>query len=349
MNIDNVVLVRAMSYIPLNGELIPSCEAKTLRPDKQLEFTHYIKRKIYKEIVEHVEQPLTVTEKEQLTDKIMEKYKVLIPEHYTSTLSFALNGMVPDDMHNCFSNMPVAVIDPLKNHLDADFVNIDAIDTTTKGRMSVSQDAIMVINEQVFNSLDLETKENLMANYKIETFNGSIREAVDSTLKKYCYPSLPLVQDIPNKNIGECEERDSLIEFENTFAQSIGASRLSLQTLYNDPTITAGVDGKAREKVAGDFPLANEVYDYHKKQLYNFMIMKAESLNINLSDAEKYYLFTRFQEGQDALEHITDELINAYGGINGFQEFIAEYNNYAIANLITPAEIIALNNEARNR
>ena len=112
MNIDNVVLVRAMSYVPLNGELIPSCDAKTLRPDQQLEFTHYIKRKIRQEIVEHVEQPLTITEKEALIDKIMEKYRILIPEHYTSTLSFALNGMVPDDRNNNFRNMCVAVLEP---------------------------------------------------------------------------------------------------------------------------------------------------------------------------------------------------------------------------------------------
>ena len=44
MNIDNVVLVRAMNNVPLNGELVPSCEGKRLVNDNQSDFYHTIQK-----------------------------------------------------------------------------------------------------------------------------------------------------------------------------------------------------------------------------------------------------------------------------------------------------------------
>ena len=346
MNIDNVVLVRVSNQLPINGELIPSCEGKVLKPDEKLEFTHYIGRIIRREI-DKIEKPLTIEEKELLHKQIMEKYRVYTAKNYTSTLSFSLNGMVPDDLNNNFTNKCVAVIDPIKHHVDADFVNVDAIDTTIVGRLKLSEEAILVINEQLFNSLDIATKENLIANYKIELFNSNLREAVDATLKKYNYPSIPLIQSKNENNIGDCAEKMSLVEFENSFAQTVGASRLLLQDLYTNPIYYNDIDRNAHEKVANYNELSNTVLEYHKNQLYNFMIMKAESLNIEISEDEKVYLFYNCSATEEIMEDLINKLINAYGGINNFQVFIAEYNKYAAENYLTPADIIALNGEAR--
>ena len=77
---------------------------------------------------------------------------------YTSTLSFSLNGLVPDDMNNKFSDMLVAVIDPIKYHQNEDYVNIDAIDTTIKGSIKTSEEAILVIEQNYFLGLTEEEK-----------------------------------------------------------------------------------------------------------------------------------------------------------------------------------------------
>ena len=42
MNIDNVVLVRAMNNLPLNGELILSYEGQRLVTDNKSEFYYFI-------------------------------------------------------------------------------------------------------------------------------------------------------------------------------------------------------------------------------------------------------------------------------------------------------------------
>ena len=38
MDINNVVLVRVMNHLPLNGELIPSCESERLIYDEKSDF-----------------------------------------------------------------------------------------------------------------------------------------------------------------------------------------------------------------------------------------------------------------------------------------------------------------------
>ena len=256
--------------------------------------------------------------------------------------------MVPDDINNNFTNMKIAVLEPLRNQTNADFVTIDAIDTTVKGRMRVSDEAILVIEQSLFANLSQEEQENLMSNFKIQLFEGELRDAVDNTLRDNNYPVLPLIQKREMKNIGECPQRESMIAFETQFAETVGASRLSLQNLtfmYGGGT---GVDQIAHDKISEEYPNNLIVQSHYKNQLYGFLISKAESFGIEVTDEERYYLFTDYSAGTDAMKRITANLIKAYGGLENFQGFIQEYNQHVRDNYLTNQQIVGMVND-RNK
>ena len=352
MNLDNVALVRVMSHLPLNGEIIPSCEGQRLEYEKTSDFQSYIRKRVQKELeqklgrnlVLYVDSPDAI-----LLEETMKDYLVFKGAFYTSTLSFSLNGIVPDDNTSEFSKQPLAVIDPIKNHTDKIFINIEAIDTTIVGKIKVSKEAILVINAVYYESLSDEEKINLNSNYKLELFNGSLNEAIDSTLKKYNYPSLPLKQKNEMQNIDECPERESMINFMDNFAESVTASRLTQQKIRQLVSFYNEGDKIANEVLVGDFYKNQTVEEYYKNQLYQFLIEKSESLGISVTDDEKFYIFTTYSNGEEAMERITGELINAYGGIEKFKSFISEYNDYCIDNYLTNEQIISLNNEGRKK
>lgn len=131
--------------MPLNGELIPSCEGKRLVNDKKSDF-HYFMRKCIRDNLEHqLGRDLVLFEESpdyQLMENMMKDYYALTGGYYTTTLSFALNGLVPDDINNKFTDMKTAVLEPIKNQINADFITIETIDTTIKGKIKISNEAI---------------------------------------------------------------------------------------------------------------------------------------------------------------------------------------------------------------
>jgi len=352
MNIDNVVMVRVMTHLPLNGELVPSYEGKRLVYDQKSEFYFFMQKQIEKELESRIGRPLNIyfgSEDAKLRDDLMQIYTPLTGDYYTTTLSFSLNGMVPDDINNKFSDMNIAVIDPIKNHLNENFVSIDAIDTTIKDRISVSKDAILLIENKLFSSLSDDIKINLKNHFKIKLFEGKLREAVDNTLKENNYPVLPLVQKREMNNIEECPERESMLLFENQFAESVNASRQSLQNLtfsYSELG-TSKADRLAHDKLKEEFPNTLKIEEYYRNQLYEFLLSKAENFGIEVTDKEKYYLFTDFKEGEEVMKKITSSLIEKIGGINEFKNLIQEYNQYLIDNYLTNKQIISLSNSKK--
>ena len=197
MNIEEVVLVRARNKLPIEGELIPSCEGVYLKFDTLGAFPSTIRNIVKRDLENKLGRPLVLfaeSEDAILLDKEMEKFYPYTSS-YTSTLSFSLNGLVPDDINNKFSEMKCAVIEPIKYHTDADYLNVSVIDTTTKGRMALSNEAILVCDEATFRSYSKEQQEFLLGRYHVELFTGSLKEAVNNTLRKYNYPVLELNQN----------------------------------------------------------------------------------------------------------------------------------------------------------
>lgn len=340
MNLENVVLVRAMNHLPLNGELVPSCEGKYLKPDGSSDFAFIMRDIVRKELEKELGRPLNLyfeSEDEKLLNNIMNSLQTYTSD-YTSTLSFSLNGLVPDDMNNTFSTMKIAVLEPLKNHTDAEFLSVDVIDTTIKGKVQTSG-AVLLIDGVLFESLDAETKNNLLSNYLVELFTGSLKEAVKATLVKHGYPALDYNQKREDKYIVDCPEKESMIEFQDAFAASVNASRLRLAQLYMEPFLS-GVDLEAGEKAKADFYKGLDVEAYYKNKLYEFLVAKGEAAGVLLDDEEKFYLFSEYSNSREVIEKLVKSLIQVYGGLEAFKMLIQEYNQELVNNYLTGEQII---------
>ena len=352
MNIDNVVMVRAMNYVPLNGELIPSCEGRRLVPDQKSDFCYLIRDIVRGNLEKQLERPLNLyfeSPDSILIESMMKDYYVLTGDYYTTTLSFALNGLVPNDRNNRFDDMKMAVLEPIKNQMYANFVTIETIDTTIKGRIKTSDEAILVIEQAFFNGLPIEIQNNLKEHYQIKIFNSSLKEAIEGVLKEKGYPVLPLIQAKKSKNIEDCPEKESMLAFEDLFSTSVKASRLSLQQLTFSYHAGDEVDAIAHEKLAEEFDNTLIVENYYKKQLYEFMLQKCEMFGIEVNEEDRFYLFTEYGRSQEVMADIVGKLINAYGGLEQFKQFINDYNYYVANNYMTNEQIVSAEKANKTR
>ena len=351
MNIDNVVMVRATNTLPLNGELIPCCEGFKLVNDRKSEFFYFMYDCVKEELQKRLGRELDLYDPadEQLADNTVNYYSRLTGDYYTTTLSFSLNGLVPDDNHNKFSDKKMAVLEPIKNQTNADFVTVETIDVTTKGRMKLSDEAMLVIENQFFSKLSPEIQENLAANFKLRKFDGKLKTAIEETLKENGFPVLQLIQEREKENIEDCPEKESMLDFEDKFSKMVGASRQRLHYLTYMYAGGNEFDKLAHDKISEEHSNTLIVEQYYNNQFYEFMINKAETLGIQVNDKDKHYLYTDLPEGTDAMKRITTSLIEAYGGLENFSEFLNEYNQYAQENYLTNKEIISLESNKRQK
>lgn len=342
MNLDDVVLVRATrKHLPLDGELRPSCYGRYLKKRDISDYNNIIFRKIKEYQKEKYGKEYKLWEEDDRKEfsEIVDSY-LPFTSSYTSTLSFSLNGLVPDDMNNFFSDYKVAVLDPLKFHMDdTDFVNFNVIDTTTKGIMKVSSNAILLIDKVLFESLSDEIKNNLNNNYKVEIFEGNLKDAISFTLKKYGYPSLPLVQRVEENYIEDCPEKQDMINIQSQVANYLGVSTLRLFDLYTSSSLS-GVNQQSQDKIADELENTHKVKKYYRDLFYSFLEEKARLYGMNLDEQEKFYLYSKYSNSKIVLSKMLDYIISSCGGLVSFKKIIAEFNDYILNNYLTNDEIV---------
>ena len=125
-------------------------------------------------------------------------------------------------------------------------------------------------------------------------FESNLKEAVSNTLRENDYPVLPLVQKKEKDNIEDCPEKEGMLDFEDKFSAAVGASRLRLQQLTFMYGAGTGVDEIAHDKLKEEHANTLKVAEYYKNQLYEFIINKVFNLGIEISDEDRFYLFTNY-------------------------------------------------------
>ena len=341
LDLNNAMLTRAYkNYIPQNKVLKPSCEEKYLNYEITSDYKDVIRKIFIKEYEKKHKKVLNIWNDDD--HKIInEGIKFLLPlsSTYVSTLSFSINGLVHDDTNNFFSSYNVCILEPLKYHLNDNFLNFNVNDTTIKGSITLSDEAMILINKEYYNTLTKEEKENLRQIYKIYIFEGPLKEAVNKVLQENNYPSLNLINQKKSKYIEDSEVKESALEFINSFAKENHLSKLRLFDIYTSPFLENEADITAASKVKDEAQLIYEIKIYYRNKFYEYLLDLVTLYGLDLNDTEKYYLMSKYANSKKVLEKIVTYLVEKLG-FDKYQEIIEKYNKHIIENYESNEKII---------
>ena len=217
MDIKNIALVRATNIIPFDGIVHPISEVAYLKKERGTAFAYAMNDLLKKLSKINIEGYWTKTEDEQMemdrrNKEVLEGY-LPYNSDYNSMVLWSLNGLVPDDMNNTFSNKTCAVIESLEDQIDSsEIISLVPTDTAIKGNVKLSKQAIILISKDRYESLSQEEKEQLdSSDLTVQTFDTDLQGAVGTVLeesKRYTSEKLSLTR--ANKGYYESETSEDL-------------------------------------------------------------------------------------------------------------------------------------------
>lgn len=302
MNIKNIALVRATNVVPLDGEVLPICQSKYIAKSEDNDFAYYLGKVLRKE-----------KEYDLLNEEDGARYhkdiKEILPYScdYNSTINFSLNGIVPDDINNTFSDKDCAIIESLEAQIGkAEFVTLVPTDTTIKGKITLSNESILLIRNSKYDKLTIEEKEKLNQNMNIKIFDGDLKEATKNALLetgKYT-PEEVSIRNIhggyvPSETSEETKEAIQKVAEENNIEQ---------KPYYNT--------GMAQN----DLKYANMVEKYYQDQFFKFMFDNME-IDKELATNLTYYENTPGQYIEQFVEKIEEM------GLTNYAEIVKKFNS----------------------
>jgi len=354
MNIENIAVVRATNDIPFDGVLNPLSNVPYLCKNISGEFEASISKWL-EELKITPEQDYSKIFEDNYYDNYVhecaETLKDYIPyvSDYNSLILFSLNGICPDDNTNghggnIFSNKKCAVIDSLAYHIEK-AVSIVPTDTAIKGDVELSEEAIILIEEEIFDNLTEEQKIMLSGlKLNIKLFKGSLKDAIKKELQqsgKYIPEELSLSSS--SGGFIESETSEMQKEFINKIAHIYGLSKLKY---YNLITSRDGTDIPKYDEVKDEYSKAFKVKDYYIEKFLT------ELLNtINAPEEMKQQLH-RNLHNRIYMEQIV-ELLKPFG-IENYKIFVDQYNKnlefqQVNGTLLTPEQIVndSINNNLK--
>lgn len=345
MNIDSIAIVRATNFIPFDGIIKPLSNAPYLTKDLGSHFSNYLSDLLKDLEITPKYDPTRLFEKDYYDKLVKENGKIVkdyLPyvSDYNSIVLFAINSICPDDNengfgNNTFSNKRCAIIEPLKPHIEQ-VISLHPTDTSIKGNVHLSNDAIILIEEDALKNLSSEEKSMLASlNLTIRTFKGSLKTAVFETLKnsnKYFAETLSLSSE--NDGIIPSETSDQLKQILKDITHKLGITQTKFFHLVqaNDKTLPK------YEEFKDEFKNALIVKDYYIKIFLEKLLIH---INAPQELQNKIDLIIKYP---NQYMPVVINLIKQFG-IKNYKEFVDNYNNelkiqQANGNLPTPNQII---------
>ena len=312
MNVENIALVRATNVIPFDGRVLPISESRYLKKDMHSE----VSRTIGDLLKKQKEYNLWNEEEYEIyKNDLME----LIPysSDYNSMVLFSLNGIVPDDQNNTFSNKICAIIEDMSSQIEkAEFISLAVTDTAIKGTVELSESSIILIQEDSYNELSQEEKDLLKSsNTNIKTFKGEITEAVEQTLsesERYKPEVLGLTRSyngyLPSKTSEETIQTIRQIAEERGISQDLHFNILTHQTDNQDKLIS----------VRDEFDNYNKVTNFYENEFFRYLFDK-----VNIDEKLQYKLLN-FGNAKPYLEEFSAKIEEF--GIDNYKQIVQEYN-----------------------
>lgn len=346
MNINNIAIVRAMDadLIPFDGTIHPISDVPYIKKNINSNLASEIKRLLEKEGVfppmdwEKFGDVDYMNNRNSIINNIVSNY-IPYSSSYNSMVLFALNGLVPDDSergfgNNTFSNKPCAVIDGLSEQINQ-VVSLVPTDTALKGTVTLSDNAIILIKEEVYEALPIDKKDQLKnLNCQFKTFNGDLKNAVSEYLKnsnRFVLENLTLTKEhgwiLPSETSELTKKTINQIANDRNIAQD-----LHLDILFHK---TDNMD--KLQSVKDDYENYFIVNEYYMRQFFAYLFKR-----INIDDYLKYNLLNK-----PLNETYTEELVEQIKdlGIEKYKKIVEEYNlgleKMKLENLLpTPNQIV---------
>ena len=319
MNVENIALVRATNIIPTDGVVRPVSEVPYLQKEKGTAFSFAVndllrRKGLFKEI--DWTNPDEIATINNENNGILNQYMPYSSD-YNSMVLWSLNGLVPDDMNNIFSNKPCAIIESLSEQIDqSQIVSLVPTDTAIKGSVSLSSKASILISKEKYDSLSPEEKTQIEElDINITIFEGDLKEAVDNELDKdgkYTAETLSLRREDEGY-----VQSDTSDEVRDT-VDSIAAERNIPQVLHWN-VITGQNDELDRLKsVENEFKNGVVVREFYKNVFFEYLFSKMDIDNSVKSDAMYY------PESDQYMQSLCEEIDRI--GIDKYKSIVEEYN-----------------------
>lgn len=353
MNINNIAIVRATNIIPFDGIIRAISNTGYLCKSLGGEFSSTISS-LLEELKILPEQDYTkIYIDEDYYDNYIKICSSITKEYlpytsdYNSIVLFSLNGICPDDnehgfANNTFSNKNCAIIEPLKYHID-DVISLVPTDTSVKGDVYLSSEAIILIEDTVFQNLTSEEK-NKLQNFNVKIFKGNLKDAIKETLKetgKYTAEDLSLSQS--TGGIKDSPTSDELKECINIVIKEYNLSNLKY---YNLITARNDLDIPKYDMVKDEYHNAVVVYEYYiEKFLQELLDYFSAPDNLKIRLHSSLYNKRYMKEIKELIRKI---------GINNYKSFLDNYNKKLEEERInkslqTPEEIMLENKKSKAR
>ena len=347
MSIENIALVRATNIIPFDGVVKPLSNVCHLTKNIGLPFsgmlsdflleTGIIPKLDYSKMFDENYYDSYVAS----SSEILKDYLPYVSD-YNSMVLFSLNGLCPDDNehgfgNNTFSTKKCAIIEPLKYHIN-EAISLVPTDTAIKGDIFLSEEAILLIEKEYYETLgEEEIKKLNQLDMTLNLFTGSLKDAIKLTLintNKYNFETLSL-----SESTGGVMPSKTSEEFKRTIKDTIQTYQLPDKKYYN---LITSVDKTIinYDKVCDEYKNMLTVQNYFMTLFLQELLVKMGTSQPMIDEVPNN-LYNKIY-----LSKVV-ECIKEYG-IDNYKSFVDNYNlvlkeKQEKKELMTPQEIIATN------
>lgn len=342
MNMNQIALVRATNIIPFDGVIKPLSNVPYLCKNSNDEFSFAISN-LLRELGIRKSFDWSRIDDDEYNASYNQQLEAYLPytSDYNSMILFSLNGICPDDYehgfgNNIFSNKKCGIIEPLVSHIDQ-VISLVPTDTAIKGNVTLSPDAIILIEKQTYDSkLTSQEKEALnQLNVTVKTFEGSLKDAITQELQmsgRY----IPETLSLSRSDGGYLPSETS--EGQKQLIHQIATTYGKAQALFFHILTGKADDIDKLEDVKDELEKSWKVQDFYLENfLYELLVVMSAPKEILVKLPSNLHSRVYLQK--------ICEYIKAFG-IERYKQFLDTYNQLLEqkqqdGTLPTPSEIIS--------
>lgn len=336
MNINNLALVRATNIIPFDGTVHSISEVPYLRKEKNSNFYSAMSDLLRRKNLLHKidwSKPDEFDKINQVNSQIIEQYMPYSSD-YNSMVLWSINGLVPDDINNTFSDKSCAIIDSLAEQIEqSEIISLVPTDTAIKGNINLSNKASILISKARYETLSTKEKEQL-TNLNVTIFQGDLKEAINKKLvEENQYTSETLSLQRSDSGYIKSDTSDEIKEIICNIANKRGIA----QVLHWNVITGQNDELDKLKNIKDDFENKCIVIDFYKKSFFEYLFSKMD-IDIETKECALYSL-----DSSIYMENLCDEIGRI--GIDKYKALVDEYNKSLEnlreqGNLPTPQEIV---------